>query len=197
MKKEELKETLGQIQPSEALIRTTLLKVEEQRRKNAKPVFAWMGSYGYRYAAAVCTLVLLLGIGFITRDVSGNMPMNPQENVASRSSGSDEADYGDVQIAAYTSEDGEAVPWTKGVLCACTMCTVSEEEKASGIVAHATLLLEQGDGETIRAEMYFYDETVLEKLVAAVSNELYFRLTSEECEDETMWKVLDFSTEEK
>lgn len=197
MREVELKETLGRIQPSEELIQTTLLKVEEQRKKKEKTVFSWMGSYGYRYAVAVCTLVLLVGIGFATRTMQGDVSRNPQENIVGRSSGQEAEDMHGVQMTAYTAEDDADAVWMKGVLCACTMCDVTAEEKNAGIVAHATLLLEQSEESTLCAEMYFYDEAELEQLVTAISKELYFRLTSEERNGGTTWKVLDFSTEEK
>ena len=197
MREVELKETLGKIQPGEQLIQATLLKVEEQRSKKENSVFLWMKSYGYRYVAAVCALVLLIGIGRVTLHMQGNVSGEPQEKTVQRSLEQETENTDGIQIAAYTLEDDTDSGWVKGVLCACTLCEVTAEEKNAGIVAHATLLLEQSEDEILCAEMYFYEEAELEQLLTAMSKELYFRMISEETDGKILWEALEFSAEPK
>ena len=63
MRKQELRATLAQIQPDEALVTATLARVREQKEKQSK---RGVNPYAftYRLAGAMCALLLLIGVGF-------------------------------------------------------------------------------------------------------------------------------------
>lgn len=193
MKREELKATLNKIQPGEELIQTTLRKVEMQ--KNKKTRFSFWNTAVYRYEAAVCTLVLLCGVGLMTGKLSGdkNAVLTPQGMAVGRGVLQENAEEYDTPVAVYSLEEEQIR--TTGVLCDYTLCELTEAEKAFGIVAHALLTVQPEQGTKICAEMFFYEEAKLQELKAAVSGKLDFLLL-QTAEEGNTWRVLDFSIPE-
>lgn len=61
MRKEELRASLGRIRPEESLIQQTLLRVQEQKERQARRFNPF--AYTYRLAGAMCALLLLVGFG--------------------------------------------------------------------------------------------------------------------------------------
>lgn len=191
MKREEIKATLDKIQPKEELICATLRKVETQ--KNKKRVSSFWQTRGYRYAMAVCTLMLLCGVGLLTWKLPDreDAASQPQGNPVSRSVRQDEAEEEDVSLALHVLETNTV--WLQGVLCEYTLCEVTEEETASGIIAHALLTIQPENDTGKEAELYLYEEDKLHELKDAVHKEWNF-LLEQNGQEETVWKVLDFLT---
>lgn len=190
MKREEIKATLEKIQPREELIQETLRKAEAQ--KNKKTVFSFWKTGAYRYAAAVCTLMLLCSVGLMTGKLSGdkNAVPTPQGTSVARNLHQEDAEESGALVAFYALEE-EPVQ-TQGVLRSYTLCELTGAEKASGIIAHALLTVRPEQGTEISAEMFIYEEAMLQKLENAVSGTFTFLLQKMQ-EEETVWEVLDFS----
>lgn len=202
MRKEELKIALSKITPSEELIQATIRKVEEQKRKELKPVVSLLGSFNYRYAAAFCALALVLCVG-IAAAIGTNINQrtkNPNNGLDSRMLNNTDLDNdSDIGIASYVLDntENEDVLKVQGALRACYLSEVTEDEAAEGVVACGILEISDVSGwesADISAKMYFYDNETLNALVGAISEELYFSLIPvDETDGKTAWKVIDFS----
>ncbi len=202
MKKEDLKIVLSKITPSEELIQATILKVEEQKRKEEKPVFSFFRSFNYRYAAAFCALALVLcvGVAAMGRNGINQETKNPKNGLDSRMLHNTDLDSSsDIGIASYVLDntENEDVLNVQGTLRACYLSAVTDEEAAEGVIACGILEIAAVSGEessNISAKMYFYDNETLNALVGVISEDIYFRLVPvDETDGETAWKVIDFS----
>lgn len=194
MKKEELKAALHQINPSEALIQKTLLKVREQKQTEKTPVFFRTFTISYRYAAAFCALALVLCLG-IAMQRNGIHPTNPDTRMVPEVGSEHNSDLG---IASYTLDHAKQdTVEVQGTLQACYLSAVTAEEAADGIIACGTveILVNKEENSTIRANMYFYDNETLSALIGVISEDIYFILIPEETDGTTTWKVIDFSLE--
>ncbi len=204
MKKEDLKVVFSKITPSEELIQATILKVEEQKRKEEKTVFSFFSSFNYRYAAAFCALALVLcvGVAAVSRNGINQETKNPNNGLNSRilnSTDLDSSSYADIIPFALDDIDNEDVLKVQGTLRACYLSAVTDEEAAEGVIACGILEIADVSEEgkpNIRAKMYFYDNETLDALVGAISEDIYFRLVPVgETDGEASWKVIDFSFE--
>ncbi|MBQ9994409.1 MAG: hypothetical protein IJP17_06835, partial [Clostridia bacterium] len=66
MKKEELRAALGKIQPDKELVEQTIEKALRREDTSRSPSFA----FSYRTAAALCSIVLVLALGFIVARIA-------------------------------------------------------------------------------------------------------------------------------
>lgn len=130
MKQEELKHTLGRIRPSEALIRSTMRAIDEQRDEMANGRFHKAAPPIYknpRVLSAVCACMLLLVVGFVSLRMT-NISTEPSETVQAR--------YG---IA--TLSEGIVGAEAHGTLDECTVATVKGDEGETLYVCDLELTL--------------------------------------------------------
>ena len=77
--KQELKQCFERIEPSEALIRETLRRMQEVREgRESAPVRMPSFAFGYRLVGALCALLLVCGLVACTEDEPAEEPQ-PQE----------------------------------------------------------------------------------------------------------------------
>lgn len=112
MRKEELRASLGRIRPEEALIQQTLLRVQEQKERQARRFHPF--AYTYRLAGAMCALLLLVGMGL---GVAGDRISSP---VADTPDTYTRTQFNDVAEPAILSQEHDPVAADQGTLPADT-----------------------------------------------------------------------------
>ena len=215
MKKEELKEALQKIQPSEQLMNATLLKIKEQQslqstNEERGKVKFYNNPVVYRWTSIACAAALLLCVGISS---VGNLPSTlgedgnhrqlsqasetHEETVQNKSD--DEVVKGDA-IASYDE-------WVQiqTEMLSCSMLTVTDEDKESGIFMHAivefnvqNIVAQSGEGEvefleTIRVYAGFEDEAEMNRLIDSMGSEICVTLIPYEYAEDVNYRVVDFN----
>lgn len=204
MRKDDLKATFDKITPSEELIQATLLKIEEQKKKEEKNAISFFRSFNYRYVGAFCALALVVFVGFAITGLNGAGSTKPTGNLYSRTGESTYADdNAGVGIVSYTLDDidNENAFDVSGILSACVLSKPTEEESEQGIVLCGELKIDvesRSDdspegiiGKTIDAKICFCDNDKAEALVELVSQKVSFSIVPEK----EAYRVLDFTIE--
>lgn len=189
MNERELRKALGRVQPSEALIRKTLNRIEEKRREE-RPVYR-VPAYGFtrRLAGAMCALVLLVGLGIA--GLQGNPDLLPhavregdptvvQQPVSEvvPGTGAWEATMAALVAEAESSADAYAV--VRGFLEGCYFAEVSEAEAAAGVLYRCVLAVRVDEitaqtaalteGVQLQVEYLLYGEEALQALLNTVAS---------------------------
>lgn len=194
MKKDDLKSSLGRIQPREELVNATLAKMraqrvrEEERRAFFTPAYA----KGLRLAGAFCAFALVFCIGFVVARQSALDPVTGLKNPDSRVSG--ELDTSGVNSSGLNvamlpaQETGEWIV-VQGNVESILFESMTEEDSAMGAIARATLSVsvrevvsasDELSRKTIRTDIdvsaLFYDNESLNALVNATEQDVLIRL---------------------
>ena len=194
MKKDELKSSLGRIQPREELVSATLVKMREQRERDERRSQFFTPAYakGLRLAGAFCAFALVFCIGFVVARQSALDPTTGLDNPDSRLSG--ELDTGNVDnsglsVAMLPAE--ETTEWivVQGNVESISFESLTDEDSAKGAIARASLTLtvknvvsasEELSRKTIRTDIrvsaLFYDNESLNALVNATEQDVLIRL---------------------
>jgi len=208
MNKEDLKTSLDVIRPPEELIQATICKLEERKRQKSGTLFSWNNPHIYRYAAVLCTIVLLCGVSIASMGNGSlflqNMHLFP-DNANSRNIPGTESAQDPAQVPAPISllsheEQNADVPLSgntiQGTLQACYLDTLTEADRQNGMIARGTMeLAPTADGETIRAVICFYDRDRLNTFLGAISHQLTVTLAPTDRYPDATLEVLDFSVE--
>ncbi|MBQ7927010.1 MAG: hypothetical protein IJ335_12085 [Lachnospiraceae bacterium] len=165
MKKEELRESLDRIRPSEELIDATMQKIKEQQEVRQRAKVPFWSTTNYRWVSAVATCALVLGVGLVAwrqtgRNVAQDGTTDNQEYRLAEEIGlySDtettenelvtgvEASMTESQSAtedqsAFSQMDTSYEQWAllRGTILSCRFLEVSPEDATRGMKPQAIL----------------------------------------------------------
>ncbi len=198
MNRAELKSSFSKIVPPEELIKDTLIKMEEQKRKVDKPILSFFKTPYYRYAAVFCAMFLVVGIGIGTLINQAGDISDFKDNSGKRSIGNTVNKENPGVVSLMLGEDTEnvqeAVYEVDGTLEACYITAITDKEKSEGIVVCGILEVSHANPEdNISAKVYFYDYDTLNILTGAVGKEISLRLLPETEDVRAGWCVRDFA----
>lgn len=202
MKKEELRNTLHQIQPDEALIRRTLDGIHEKR--NIRPPRKFTVSSMYKLAGAMCALILIVGVGIMIPYMNVNPSDTPGSDVQPgvidypAKNGTDETGKIDADEAAEKlilqaselEENWVLIEGTMGDIyfrssengifdCAVAIRSVTVRESSQS----GTMSI-PNSGEDIIAKISFTDDIEMEKFPELLGSKICVILTP--CDDKEM-----------
>ncbi len=210
MKKEELKASLGRIQPREELVNSTLAKIHEQKARQERATIQTGGFFpavynrGLRVAGAVCAFALVFSIGFAVAKLGGVDPTVTPVDPGAKMAGTLDTDVVNnsglnvVMYAALGEEEWIAV---RGNVASLRFADLTEEQSAMGAMASVEVCIavksiegrsEEFSRETINREItatvLLYDTETLNALVNASTTDLIIRLMPT---DNDGWDILD------
>ena len=210
MKKEELKASLGRIQPREELVNSTLARIHEQQareRSSTKQTggfFPAVYNRGLRVAGAVCAFALVFSIGFAVAKLGGVDPTVTPVDPSARLAGTLDTDVvnsSGLNVAMYADFAEEEWIAVRGNVASLLFTDLTEEQSAMGAIACAEVHIsvksiegrsEEFSRETISTELtasvLLYDTETLNALANASTSDLIIRLMPT---DNDGWDILD------
>lgn len=216
MKKEELRETLDRIRPSEELIGATMQKIRAQQEMSRKEKVSFWSTMNYRRITAVATCALVLGVGLVAWGQTGGHMV--QDGAAGEQDyrlaeeqilHSDMDSLGNEEQSAFAQMDTSYEQWAllKGTVLSCRFLEVLPEDVAKGIKPQAILefdlqeVLDRteqcaiGDADTIRVMADFADEQRLNELVNSMGSNISIQIIPVENQEEAAWEIADYFIE--
>lgn len=207
MKKEELKASLGRIQPREELVNSTLARIHEQQAQERSSTIQRGGFFpavynrGLRVAGAVCAFALVFSIGFAVAKLGGVDPTVTPVDPSARLAGTLDTDVVNNPSLAMFSLGEEEWIAVRGNVDSLRFVDLTEEQSAMGAVASAEVTIavksiegrsEEFSRETINREItatvLLYDTETINALVNASTSDLLIRLMPI---DNDGWDILD------
>jgi hypothetical protein len=211
MKQEELKSTLGKIQPREELIQSTLDKIHAQqalKQVSARRSNPFSAAYnrGMRLAAAACAFVLVFSMGFAVAKLGNTAPVDSTDPAVIDMNAmldTENVQNDNLRTAAYSLIPEEEWLVVRGRIRSVRFLELTEENKAMGAIASVELgitvsAIEGRSDEfsrksispAITATILVYDTESLNLLVDTASPELLIQLIPTEGDG---WDIHDFS----
>lgn len=211
MKQEELKSTLGRIQPREELIQSTLNKIHEQQAQKSVSTrrsnpFSAAYHRGMRLAAAACAFVLVFSMGFAVAKLGNVTPVDPGDPASIDMNAmldTENVQNDHLRIASYGLIPEEEWLIVRGQIRSVRFRDLTEENKAMGAIASVELDITvraiEGRSEefsrksispALTATILVYDTESLNLLVDTSSPELMIHLIPTEGDG---WDIHNFS----
>jgi len=220
MKKEDIKIALNKITPREELIESTLERMAEKEEKQSIFSFFSQNSFSYRLATAVCSLILVVGIGFALgrtytpSDITDNSIVDPQERIIAHEGTSSEAaspsiamvDDTQALIAAASSFDSDWVV-VNGCMDAYYFLPLTESDSEASIayrcivnissieIADYSLSSEikiPESGDSISAEICFNSQSTMQTFVNAMNSKINLHLIANPEGSDTAWQIMHY-----
>ncbi len=210
MKQEELKSTLGKIQPREELIQSTLNRVHEQQAQKLTSArrsafFPAVYNRGMRLAGAVCAFALVFSMGFAVAKLGGGNPADTKEPLSVNMMATldtENVNNDNLRIASFGLIPAEEWMVVRGRVSSIRFLEMTEENKAMGAIASIELGITatnvEGRSEVfsrtnvnsaLTATILIYDTDSLNLLVDTSAPELLIHLIPTEGEG---WDIHDF-----
>lgn len=158
MKKEDLKESLDLIRPSEELIGATMQKIKEQQEGRQKVKVPFWNTMNYRWVSGVATCALVLCVGLVTwRQTGGNVTPDyatetQEYRLAEEATDASEEPFAGEETVTdgqpeqkmqrdFPQMDTSYEQWAllRGMVLSCRFLEVSPEDEAQGIKPRAIL----------------------------------------------------------
>ena len=205
MKKNELKASLGKIQPREELVSATISAVREQKERQERRFVLPSYSFGMRLAGAVCAFALVFCIGFIAAKQNVNTPdartLGQLEQTEATTDGvsmlSLEGEYENGYILINGSIDSMSfIGLTDNDVQANAVRRCKVSITANGLVERSESLsvdLNKSSA-VVEAEIVFYDNDVMNAFFDQSTGEMLIRLTPDENGN---WSIVEFAPFEK
>ena len=210
MKQEELKSTLGKIQPREELIQSTLNRVHEQQAQKLTSArrsafFPAVYNRGIRLAGAVCALALVFSMGFAVAKLGGANPADTQDPPSVNMMATldtENVNNDNLRIASFGLIPAEEWMIVRGHISSVRFLEMTEEDKAMGAIASVELGIAASSVEgrseqfsrknvsaALTATVLIYDNDSLNLLVDSAKPELLIHLIPTEGDG---WDIHDF-----
>lgn len=223
MKKEDLRESLDRIRPSEELINVTMQKIKEQQKVQQRTKVPFWSTMNYRWVSPVAACALIFCVGLIAwgqtgRNVAQEGTTEVQEyrlaeDASGEFLGGNETDTEGQPVteeqSAFSQMDTSYEQWAllRGTVLSCRFLEVSPEDAAKGMKPQAILEFdlqevldrtkqcEVEDTDTIRILADFADEQRLNELVNSMGSEISIQVIPTENREEASWEIADFFLE--
>ena len=213
MKKEELKEVLQQIQPSEQLVNATLLKIKEQQslqstNEERGKVKFYNNPVVYRWTSVACAAALLLCLGISSignkPDTLGNDENHRQISQASETHDeTEQVKSNDEEVQGIVVASYDEWVQIQAEMLSCSILSVTEEDKEAGVSTHAlvefsvkNIVAESNQGEVEFSETVkvyaSFEEAEMNDLINTMSSEICVTLVPYEYAEGVNFKVVDF-----
>ncbi len=214
MKKEELKEALQKIQPSEQLMNATLLKIKEQQslqstNEERGKVKFYNNPVVYRWTSVACAAALLLCLGISS---IGNKPDTLGDDgnhrqISQTSETHDETEQNksyDAEVEGIVAVSYDEWIQMQVEIFSCSILSVTQEDKDAGISTHAivefhvqNIVAHSGQGEVeglenIKVYVGFDNEADLNRLIDCMGSEICVTLIPYEYTEDVNYRVVDF-----